>query len=268
MAQKVITLPHNYANSNYSTDRSSLGFDNTNYTDTTIIADDKNAFYSIFNGSPLTSDSKAGSDIARSGNGYSNNKSNGIYSGRYGKYNSTYLVGNGIPGLLTSGVINPDNNKSGWQPNVNGLCWMYNCSGAHSAKHSSYPTRIVLLYAREDGMCWRIEAKQKIFGVTLGTTVSSQNTNYWTGYQVLSSESNLIKDNNLLFGGFIFQMYSNHGSGSQELTSNLWNIRPTIYKDNSWNIGSVFSNTSPRQVIYNKNNLLNSTGRSKLLETQ
>lgn len=268
---KVITIPPNYAGSSQLTDLSNLGHDNIAYSDTTLYKAPKNASYSIRNGNNITTDSRAGEDISLSGNPYVNTRGNGMHSGRSGKYSSRYIIActsnfdlvssSSYIGIATVGC---------WPTNVNGLCWNWSSAGAHSASRCSYPTRCILLYANSSGTIYRVEANQKVFGLTLGTAGSSQSTDYWTCYQIKQSDAYWIKDNGLYWGGFAFEMYANHGTGSQTLTSKIWNVRPTLYKGGLWDVGTSFSSSSARQVIFNKNNTLrtiSSATTAKRLET-
>ena len=270
---RVITLPPNYAGNSFSTDSANLGHSNIAYGDTTIHVAPKDSSYTVRNNNTnYTSDSRSGGDISAEGNAYSSNKSLGLFSGRFGKYNSRYIVAvtkeskmmsTDVGGYIGTATI------GGWPRNVNGLCWNWSSSGAHSASKCSYPTRCILLYANTAGTVYRVEATQKVFGLSLGSAGSSQG-DYWTCYQVKSADAYWIKDNALLWGGFAFEMYANHGTGSQSLTSTIWNVRPTLYKGALWDISTSFSSSAARQVMYNKNNTLRAITQSqtaKRLET-
>jgi len=271
---RVITLPPNYAGNSYSTDSANLGHSNIAYGDTTVHVAPKDSSYTVRNNSTnYTSDNRSGNDISADGNAYTSNKGNGLVTGRFGKYNSRYIVSvtkessmmsTAVGGYIGTATI------GGWPRNVNGLCWNWSSSGAHSASKCSYPTRCILLYANTAGTVYRVEATQKVFGQSLGSPGDNQTTNYWTCYQVKSTDGYWIKDNGLLWGGFAFEMYANHGTGSQSLTSTIWNVRPTLYKGGLWDISTSFSSSSGRQVMYNKNNTLRtitSTTTAKRLET-
>lgn len=271
MEKKVITIPPNYAGSSQSTDQSNLGHANIAYSDTTLHRAPKNSSYSIRNSNNIVADGRAGSNITLSGNPYANIRGNGMYSGRSGIYSSYYIIACTSNYDLVSSSSYIDTGSVGcWPTNVNGLCWNYSSVGAHSASGSSYPVRCVMLYANSSGTIYRLEAKQKVFGLTIGTAGSNQSSNYWTCYQIASSDAYWVKDNGLYWGGFAFEMYANHGSGSQTLTSTIWNVRPTLYKGGLWDIGTSFSSSSARQVIFNNNNTLRQVSRStdaKRLET-
>lgn len=256
MAKKLITIPPNYAGSSQLTDLANLGHDNIAYSDTTLHKAPKNASYSIRNGDNITTDSRAGSDTSLSGNPYANSRNNGMFSGRVGKYSSTYIVACTYTFNMLSSTSIGTSSDGCWPSNVNGLCWSYSSSGSHSANRSSYPQRCILLYANASGRTYRIEANQKVFGLTLGTAGSDQSTNYWTCYQIKASDANYVKNNDLYWGGFAFQMYANQGSGSQTLTSYIWNVRPTLYKDTNWDISTSWNSSVARQVMYNKNSTL------------
>lgn len=268
---KVITLPTNYAGSSQLNDLSNLGHDNIAYSDTTLHLAPKNSSYSIRNSNNIVSDSRAGGDISFTGNPYANSRDNGMFSGRTGKYSSSYIIActSSFDLVSSSGYIGTAT-VGCWPSNVNGLCWNYSAVGANSANRSSYPVRCVLLYANSSGTIYRLEAKQKVFGLTIGTAGSNQSTNYWTCYQIAQSDAYWVKDNSLYWGGFAFEMYANHGTGSQTLTSRIWNVRPTLYRGGLWDIGTLVSSSSARQVIFNKNNTLRQVSRStdaKRLET-
>lgn len=270
---KVITLPPNYAGNSFSTDSSNVGHSNIAYGDTTVHVAPKDSSYTLRNNSSnYTSDSRSGGDISAGGNAYTSNKGNGLSSGRYGTYSSRYIISvtklSSMMSTAAGGKISTST-IGGWPRNVNGLVWNWSSSGAHSASKCSYPTRCILLYANTAGTVYRVEATQKVFGLSLNTAGSSQG-DFWTCYQVKSQDAYWIKDNGLLWGGFAFEMYANHGSGSQTLTSTIWNVRPTLYKGGLWDISTSFSSSSARQVMYNKNNTLQTITTSqtaKRLET-
>ena len=230
---KVITLPPNYAANSYATDVANVGHSNIAYGDTTVHVAPKNSSYTVRNNSTnYTSDSRSGNDISAGGNAYTSNKGNGLSSGRYGTYNSRYIISvtkeSDMMSTAAGGYIGTST-IGGWPRNVNGLCWNWSSSGAHSASKCSYPTRCILLYCNDIGTVFRVEATQKVFGLSLGSAGSSQG-DFWTCYQVRQQDAYWIKDNGLLWGGFAFEMYANHGTGSQSLTSTIWTVRPTLYK--------------------------------------
>ena len=271
---KVITLPPNYAGNSYTTDVANVGHSNIAYGDTTVHVAPKNSSYTVRNNSSnYTSDSRSGTDISAGGNAYTSNKGNGLVSGRYGTYSSRYIVSvtkdSNMMSTDAGGYIGTAT-VGGWPRNVNGLVWNWSSSGAHSATKCSYPIRCILLYANSAGTVYRVEANQKVFGQSLGSPGNSQTTDYWTCYQVKQQDAYWIKDNGLLWGGFAFEMYANHGTGSQSLVSTIWNVRPTLYKGGLWDISTSFSSGAARQVMYHKGNALRAITQSqtaKRLET-
>ena len=133
MAKKLITIPPNYAGSSQTTDLANLGHDNIAYSDTTLHKAPKNASYTIRNGDNITTDSRAGVDTSLSGNPYANIRGNGMSSGRIGKYSTTYIIACTSTFNMVDYTSIGTSSDGCWPSNVNGLCWNYSSSGAHSA---------------------------------------------------------------------------------------------------------------------------------------